>query len=101
MSENKKRNLTKEESWNIIQPIIEREPFIKIGEHSPYPHHDFGENVYRMIVNVMSLDMLINLMEHEKIYNVYFTPSAPPPEFGVDGITMAYKVYVKYHQVES
>ena len=39
-------------------------------------------------------------MEHDKVENVYFTSVAAAPGKGVDGISMNYKVYVKYHPVE-
>ena len=48
----------------------------------------------------MSLDLLISIMEHEQVQNVYFTPSSPATGQGMDSISMIYKVYVKYHPVE-
>jgi len=39
-------------------------------------------------------------MEHKKIKNVFFTAAAPGPGQGMDGISMNYKVYIQYHQVE-
>ena len=95
----RKRNLTLLESENILRPLVEKEPFVKFGDHTEYSARDFGENVFRLIVNVISLDTLISIMEHKQVHNVYFTPTAPPPDFSVDGITMAYKLYIKYHQL--
>ena len=96
----KLRNLTLKESKEIIEPLILKEPFVKLGDYNAYPYRDFGPNVFRAIVNVISLDTLISIMEHPQVHNVYFVATAPPPEFGVDGITMAYKLYVKFHQLE-
>ena len=93
------RELTIEESLKILMPLVKKEDFIKFGDHSLYPYRNFGPNVFRLIVNVMSLDMLISIMEHPQVENVYFTPTAPPPDFAVDGITMAYKLYVKYKKI--
>ena len=45
----------------------------------------------------MSLDFLISLMEDEKIKNVYWNPSTPPPGGSIDSISMRYKVYVEYN----
>ena len=56
--------------------------------------------VYRFTINIMSLDLLISVMEHEQVQNVYFTPSSPATGQGMDSISMIYKVYVKYHPVE-
>ena len=50
-------------------------------------------------MNIISLEMLINIMENEYVKNVYFTPSAPAPGTGMDGISMVYRIYVKYHEV--
>ena len=52
-------------------------------------------------VNMMSLDLLIAIMEHDQVDNVYFTPVAPAPGKGLDGLSMNYKVYVKYHKIKS
>ena len=52
------------------------------------------------IINIMSLDLLISIMEHPQVYNVYFTAAAPGPGKGLTGISMNYRVYVKYHKVQ-
>ena len=39
-------------------------------------------------------------MEHESVQNVYFTPVAPAPGKGLDGLSMNYKVYVKHKPIE-
>ena len=44
--------------------------------------------------------MLINIMEHEQVKNVYFTPAAAGPGQGMDGISMVYRIYVKYHPIQ-
>ena len=95
-----KRELTAEESLSILKPIAETEEFINFTGHRKFPFKGFGDNVYRFTVNLISLDMLINIMEHEQVRNVYFTPTAAGPGQGMDGISMIYKVYVKYHPIE-
>ena len=79
------REVTTEESLAILKPLAEKEEF---------------QNVYRFTINIMSLDLLISIMEHEAVQNVYFTPSSPATGQGMDSISMIYKVYVKYHPVE-
>tara|TARA_Y100001937_G_scaffold19040_1_gene26298 strand:+ start:2000 stop:2302 length:303 start_codon:yes stop_codon:yes gene_type:complete len=97
----KNRHVTLEESEKILQSLVEKEQFINFSQHRAFPHHGFGEGVYRFSVNVISLDMLINIMEHEQIQNVYFSPTAAGPGVAMDGISMTYKVYVKYHPVKN
>ncbi len=102
MTRRKKENekiITEEESLEIIESIIlaEEKDFLNISAHKPFPYKGFDENVYRFTVNVMSLDMLINLMEHPRVQNVYFNPCAAGPGQGTDGISMVYRVFVKYH----
>lgn len=93
----KKRVLTPEESLSIIQPFFENDKFLKIENHRYYPYKDLGENVYRFTVNILSLDILASLMEHPQIKDVYFHPAAPNPGSGIDGISLIYKVYLRYH----
>ena len=94
------RHITTEESLEILKPFIEKESFMKFHGHGPYPHRGLGEGVFKFIINIMSLDLLISIMEHPQVYNVYFTAAAPGPGKGLTGISMNYRVYVKYHQVE-
>jgi hypothetical protein len=96
----KTREITLEESEEILRPLAEREPFINFSGHKAFPYKNLGPSVYRFVINIMSLDLLISIMEHPQIKNVYFTPSAPGPGQGLDGVSMIYKVYVKYHPVE-
>ena len=94
------RPITEEESLEILTPLMQKEKFVKFSAHMPFPHRGFGHGVYRFTVNIMSLDLLITIMEHDQVQNVYFTSAAPAPGHGLDGISMNYKVYVKYHPVE-
>tara|TARA_B100001250_G_scaffold340917_1_gene308724 strand:+ start:147 stop:458 length:312 start_codon:yes stop_codon:yes gene_type:complete len=94
------REITREESLEILRPLAEKEEFINFSGHRKFPHKNFGDNVYRFTINIMSLDLLISVMEHEQVENVFFTPSSPATGQGMDSISMIYKVYVKYHPVE-
>ena len=94
------RAVTEKESLTILKPLLEKETFVRYSSHMPFPYKDFGENVYRFTINIMSLDLLISIMEHEQVQNVFFTGAAPGPGQGIDGISMNYKVYVKYHPTE-
>jgi hypothetical protein len=95
------RSVTEEESREVISPLAEKEDFITISDHRPFPYKGLDENFYRFTVNIMSLDLLISLMEHEKVKNVFFTAAAPGPGQGMDGISMNYKVYVQYNPVDT
>jgi hypothetical protein len=95
------RAVTEEESKEIISPFAEKEEFVVISDHRPFPHKGLDENFYRFTVNIMSLDLLISLMEHEKVKNVFFTAAAPGPGQGMDGISMNYKVYIQYHPIDA
>jgi len=95
------RHVTEEESLKILKPFMDREKFVKCTNHMPFPSKGFGPGVYRFTVNMMSLDLLIAIMEHDQVDNVYFTPVAPAPGKGLDGLSMNYKVYVKYHKIKS
>ena len=94
------RQITVEESLEILKPLAEKEEFINFSAHKAFPYKDMGEGVYRFVINIMSLDLLISIMEHDAVQNVYFTPSSPATGQGMDSISMIYKVYVKYHPVE-
>jgi len=96
----KMRYVTQEESYEILKPFMEKESFVKCTNHMPFPSRGFGEGVYRFTVNMMSLDLLISIMEHDSVQNVYFTPVAPAPGRGIDGLSMNYKVYVRHQPVE-
>ncbi len=94
------RERTEKESLAILKPLAEKEEFINFTGHKKFPHKGIGDNVYRFTINIMSLDLRIRVMEHEKVQNVYFTPSSPATGQGMDSMSMIYKVYVKYHPVE-
>lgn len=94
----KKRNLTSEESLQILNKhISEKDSILGFKNHR---FHDLLPNTYRFTVDLISLDFLISIMEDEQVKNVYFNPSAPPPGSGIDGISWRYKVYVQYFQIE-
>ncbi len=92
------REVTLDESYEIILKHIDVEDsFLNFKNHKKYePIY----NTFRFTVDLVSLDFLIALMEEELVSNVYFNPSAPPPGGSLDGISMRYKVYVQYEEVE-
>ena len=94
------RHITEEETFDSLKPFMEKEKFVKCMNHMPFPHRGFGDGTFRFTVNMMSLDLLISIMEHDLVENVYFTPVAPAPGKGLDGLSLNYKVYVKYHEVD-
>ena len=54
------------------------------------------ENTVQLTVNILSLDVLFTLMEHDLIENVYFHASASPPRSHVDPSAMRFRVYVQF-----
>ena len=91
------KELTAAESLEIIKRNIEDDPVLEFKNHRK---HNLMRNTFRFTVALISLDFLISLMEEEEVMNVYFNPSAPPPGTGIDGISLRYKVYVRYHDRE-
>ena len=90
----KNKEVTLEESEKILLPLVDKEDFMNFKNHRK---HDLKENMYRFTDDIMSLELLISIIEHPKVKNVYFNPSVPPPGGEFDGISMRYKVYVEYH----
>lgn len=98
MAVKKTRELTIDESLEVVQKYIQNEnEILKFKNHRK---HDIRPNVYRFTVDLISLEFLIQLMEDEKVKNVYFNPSVPPPGGSVDSISLRYKIYVQYHGVK-
>jgi hypothetical protein len=92
------RDLTLKESLELIREHIpEEDSFLNLKNHRK---HNLLENTFRFTVDLISLDFLISLMEEECVQNVYFNPSVPPPGTGIDGISLRYKIYVQYYQIE-
>ena len=92
------RELTLEESYDIITRHVDPEDkFLNFKNHKRYLQLP---NTYRFTIDLISLDFLIALMEEELVSNVYFNPSVPPPGGTSDGISLRYKVYVQYEEIE-
>lgn len=90
-----KKILTEEESLKILTKYIRDEN--EILNFKNHRKHNIRENTFRFTVDLMSLEFLISIMEDEKVKNVYFNPSVPPPGGSVDSISLRYKIYVEYH----
>ena len=90
--------MTKEESIKIIKKYLDPEQIeiMDLRNHKQYSLSG-NDKIFRFTVKLMSLDFLISLMEDEKIRNVYWNPSTPPPGGSIDSISMRYKVYVEYN----
>jgi len=93
------RALTEAESMEVLRTHMESINQYLVGFSN---HKKFRKavNTYRFTVRVISFDFIISLMEDDAVKNVYFAPSSPPPGGGIDSISMRYKVYVEYHEVE-
>ena len=87
--------VTKEESLEILKRHL-KDDVIDMKNHR-LAQELFAENTYKFTIRMMSLELLIGIMEEEKVKNVFFHPAMPPPGGGVDSISLRYKVYVEYH----
>ena len=94
------RDFTLEESATLVKRHIE-EDYQNLLNFKNHKKHAITPNTFRFTVDFISLDFLIGLMEEEQVKNVYFNPSVPPPGGSFDGISMRYKVYIRYHDTES
>lgn len=89
-----KKELTDAQSLRILKKYVDRETdLLNFKNHKKF---DKRHNTFRFTVDVISLEFLISIMEDEKVKNVYFNPSVPPPGGSLDSISMRYKVYVEF-----
>ncbi len=91
------KELTVEESLEVLTPYIEKEGN-EIMNFKNHRKHNLRPNVFRFTVDLISLEFIISLMEDEKVKNVYWNPSVPPPGGSIDSISLRYKIYVEYYQ---
>ena len=94
------RSLTEEESLEILEEYLENENHEILGFKN-HKKHNLKSNTFRFTVDLISLEFLIGLMEDDAVKNVYFNPSVPPPGGSIDSISLRYKVYVEYHEIEA
>ena len=82
-----------ERAKEIVKSVIkDRNDFLKFNWDN-FKKTKEKENMYQSTVEKISLDALINLLEHPEIENVYFHSSVAPPGSGVDGIALRYRIY--------
>lgn len=55
------------------------------------------ENTVAVTVNILSLDVLFSIMEHDLIENVYFHASASPPKTHLGPSDFRFKVYIQFN----
>ena len=58
---------------------------------------EFKENTFQITINMLSLEALIDLMDHKSVKNVYWHPSMSPPGASKDPIALRYRLFVEYH----
>jgi len=82
------RELSEAESLEILGYHLDGVNQFLVGfdNHRKFPR---SKNTFRFTVKVISFDFIIS-----------FSPSSPPPGGALDAISMRYKVYVEYHEVE-
>ena len=91
---NKKISL--EESEQIIKSYIDdlEVKFLNFRNHKKYKRMS---NTFTFTLKAMSMDLMSDLLADDRIKNVFYAPSAPPPGQGMDGISFRYRVYVQYN----
>ena len=92
-----RKEITAKQSIEILKRIVGDETeFLGINwaNHTKSP---LRKNLYKLTIEILSLETLIKLLEHERIKNVYFHPSVPPPGSGKDLLAMRYRLYVEYN----
>lgn len=93
-----KRDLTTDESLELLRKYINRDTNKHLNFKN-HKKHDLDENTFRFTLDLMSLDFLISLIDDDRVKNVYFNPSIPPPGGSVDSISLRFKVYVQYNKI--
>ena len=93
----RRKKITEKESFEIIEKYVKQsgEEMLNWKNHRSWPR--MGPKTFRFTVDLISLEFLISLMEDDKVKNVFFNPSIPPPGGSVDSISLRYKVYVEYY----
>jgi hypothetical protein len=97
-SKKEKRELTPEESLEIIKRHIDRES-TNLLDFRNHRKHSMAKNMFRFTIAIISLDFLISLIDDDAVKNVLFNPSVPPPGGSIDSISLRYKIYVQYHDI--
>tara|TARA_B100000085_G_scaffold283356_1_gene313849 strand:- start:16200 stop:16514 length:315 start_codon:yes stop_codon:yes gene_type:complete len=87
-------DMTKEKSLKIIEKYIAKDNFLGFRNHSKYSNE---KNTFRFTLMALNFEFIQSLEKDPMVKKVYWHPSAPPPGGGMDGISMRYRVYVKYH----
>lgn len=89
--------IEKQEYFNIINQYI-TEDMKSVMDFRNFREWNLEEKeTFRFTVRLLSLEFLLNLMEDERVKNVYWSPSTPPPGGGTDSISLRYKVYVEFY----
>ena len=91
------RSVTEKESFRLIKSALGDDPMIMASYED---HRLFGEDTYRIPVDMLSLAAILKLHENKRVATVYFHPSASPPNTHVSAIAARYILYVKYNKVK-
>ena len=89
------KELTEAQSLSVLKKYLSNDN--EILNFKNHRKHPIRKNTFRFTVDLISLEFLISIMEDEKVKNVYFNPSIPPPGGSIDNISLRYKVYVEYN----
>ena len=94
----RKKKVTTEESLAILQEAFgDTDQFHGINWNNHKKVEVKGlKDCYRVTIEILSIDSVLRLMEHDRVKNVYWHPSYAPPGAGVDAIALRYRLYVEY-----
>jgi hypothetical protein len=92
------RKTTQVQSLRILKQIFKgQDDFLGINwENHRKVELEKNKNVYRITIEILSLEPILKLTEHERVKNVYWHPSYAPPGTGKDAIALRYRLYVEY-----
>ena len=93
------RPVSEKESLRFLKARVKNAEILGINWSNHRPAPRISEDTYRFTAEIMSLEVLIGMLEHKKVKNVFWHPSAAPPGAGIDGIALRYRIYVQYNKV--
>ena len=93
------RSVTIKESLRTLKSIFGKDQTMLGINWDNHKKLEQKEDTYRITMNVISLSPIIKLMDHKRVKNVWWHPSAAPPGTAIDAIALRYRLYVQYHKV--
>ena len=91
------REVTEKESLRTLRTVFKDDHRAGINYKN---HRKVTEDTYRITAQMLSLAAIIKLLDRERVEDVYWHPSAAPPDSHVSQIAMRYALYIKYKKVK-